>query len=91
MLDDEHLRARGFWVTAAHPDAGTLPYPGPPFRLPGGGWSLRATAPRLGAGTDANNPAVLTMYGLAIVSLYALTVYRILATIKTAKPQPARA
>ena len=52
------------------------------------------TAHGLGAGTDANNPAVLTMYGLAIVSLYAMTVYRILATIKTnktAKVQPARA
>jgi len=53
LLDDEHLQARGFWVTATHPDAGTLPYPGPPFRLPGGGWALRNTAPRLGAGTDA--------------------------------------
>jgi crotonobetainyl-CoA:carnitine CoA-transferase CaiB-like acyl-CoA transferase len=53
LLDDEHLQARGFWVTAAHPDAGTLPHPGPPFRLPGDGWSLRRTAPRLGADTDA--------------------------------------
>ena len=52
LLDDDHLIARGFWVTAAHPIAGDLPYPGPPFRVDGGGWQLNNTAPTLGQHTD---------------------------------------
>ncbi len=44
-----------------------------------------ATAHGLGAGTDATNPAILGTYGIAIVSVYALTVYRILMTAR--KPQ----
>jgi crotonobetainyl-CoA:carnitine CoA-transferase CaiB-like acyl-CoA transferase len=53
LLEDDHLRARGFWVTVAHPIAGTLPYPGPPWRLDGGGWSIRRAAPVLGQDTDS--------------------------------------
>jgi crotonobetainyl-CoA:carnitine CoA-transferase CaiB-like acyl-CoA transferase len=52
LLSDDHLRARGFWVSASHPAAGALPYTGPPFRVDGGGWSLRRTAPTLGQDTD---------------------------------------
>ena len=51
LLDDDHLRARGYWVDAPHPVAGTLPYAGPPFRVVNGGWSLRRTAPTLGQDT----------------------------------------
>jgi crotonobetainyl-CoA:carnitine CoA-transferase CaiB-like acyl-CoA transferase len=51
LLDDEHFLARGFWVTVAG-DRG-LPYCGPPWRIDGGGWSLRRPAPRLGEDTDA--------------------------------------
>jgi crotonobetainyl-CoA:carnitine CoA-transferase CaiB-like acyl-CoA transferase len=32
--------------------AGDLPYTGPPWRVDGGGWSLRKTAPTLGQHTD---------------------------------------
>jgi crotonobetainyl-CoA:carnitine CoA-transferase CaiB-like acyl-CoA transferase len=52
LLDDDHLRARGFWVTANHPVAGELTYSGAPFRIDGGGWALRRTAPTLGQDTD---------------------------------------
>jgi crotonobetainyl-CoA:carnitine CoA-transferase CaiB-like acyl-CoA transferase len=52
LLDDDHLRARGFWVTAAHPVAGELTYTGAPFRIDGGGWALRRAAPTLGQDTD---------------------------------------
>lgn len=52
LLSDDHLLARGFWVTAAHPVAGPLPYCGPPWRIDGGGWSLRRAAPTLGQDTD---------------------------------------
>jgi crotonobetainyl-CoA:carnitine CoA-transferase CaiB-like acyl-CoA transferase len=52
LLDDDHLRARGFWVTADHPAAGLLTYTGAPWRIDGGGWALRRTAPTLGQHTD---------------------------------------
>ncbi len=53
LLEDDHLRARGFWVRAGHPVAGELPYTGAPWRIDGGGWALRRTAPLLGQDTDA--------------------------------------
>jgi crotonobetainyl-CoA:carnitine CoA-transferase CaiB-like acyl-CoA transferase len=52
LLTDDHLVARGFWVTAAHPVAGTLPYCGPPWRMEGGGWHLRRAAPTLGQDSE---------------------------------------
>jgi crotonobetainyl-CoA:carnitine CoA-transferase CaiB-like acyl-CoA transferase len=52
LLADDHLLARGFWVTAPHPVAGVLPYCGPPWRTEGGGWHLRRTAPTLGQDTE---------------------------------------
>jgi len=41
------------------------------------------TAHGVWAGTDSGNPFVLGTYVFALVSLYALTVYRILASIRT--------
>lgn len=41
------LQARGFFHEVAHPVAGTLPYPGPPFRFPATDSTLRP-APLLG-------------------------------------------
>ena len=46
VLDDEHLRARGYWRQLEHPLAGTVTHPGPPVRLDGA-WSLRRPAPLL--------------------------------------------
>lgn len=48
VLADAHLNARGYFVEAEHPDAGSLPYTGPSVRKLGEGWQLRCTAPRLG-------------------------------------------
>lgn len=51
LLDDEHLKATGFWRTLEHSEAGTLRTPaiGPKFsRSPG---TLRRAAPRLGEHT----------------------------------------
>ncbi|HEV2369170.1 MAG TPA: CoA transferase, partial [Acidimicrobiales bacterium] len=36
LLADPHFRARGFWHSLEHPEAGSLEYPGPPVRMPGG-------------------------------------------------------
>ncbi len=33
LLENEQYKARGFWVELDHPEAGTLPYPGPPFKM----------------------------------------------------------
>jgi crotonobetainyl-CoA:carnitine CoA-transferase CaiB-like acyl-CoA transferase len=52
LLDDDHLRARGFWVTAPHPVAGSLVHSGAPWRLDGAGWALHRAAPTLGQDTD---------------------------------------
>lgn len=76
LLGDEHLLARGFWVQAAHPVAGVLPYCGPPFRLDGGGWALRRTAPGLGADTDA---VLGTLLGLGPADIEALRAEAVVA------------
>ena len=33
ILEDEQYRVREFWVELDHPEAGTLPYAGPPFKM----------------------------------------------------------
>jgi crotonobetainyl-CoA:carnitine CoA-transferase CaiB-like acyl-CoA transferase len=52
LLDDDHLQARGFWVTAPADEPGSLPYCGAPWRIDDGGWALRRTAPKPGEHTD---------------------------------------
>jgi crotonobetainyl-CoA:carnitine CoA-transferase CaiB-like acyl-CoA transferase len=52
LHDDDHLCARGFWVTADHPAAGSLAYTGAPWRVDGAGWSIESPAPLLGQHTD---------------------------------------
>lgn len=47
MADPQSL-ARGFFVEAGHPVAGTLTYPGAPFIMTEGGFELRRPAPALG-------------------------------------------
>ena len=48
VFADRHLKERGYWVEADHPEAGRLPYTGASFRIEGDGWRLRSTAPLLG-------------------------------------------
>lgn len=47
LLELEQHRVREYFATADHPAAGTLTYPGPPFRLSETGWHLEP-APLLG-------------------------------------------
>lgn len=44
----EHHQARGYFSNADHPVAGSLPYTGPPVRLPESPWNLGRPAPLLG-------------------------------------------
>jgi crotonobetainyl-CoA:carnitine CoA-transferase CaiB-like acyl-CoA transferase len=74
LLEDDHLLARGFWVTAPHPVAGALPYTGPPWRVDGGGWKLKHSAPTLGQHTDAVLRGDLGLHDAAIVRLRSMEV-----------------
>jgi len=48
LFEDEHERERGFFVDVDHGDAGTIRYPGPPFRFSAMETAPRTRAPRLG-------------------------------------------
>ena len=48
LLEDPQLKARGFFVEVDHPEAGTLTYPGAPFKMPKTPWKVRSPAPTLG-------------------------------------------
>jgi crotonobetainyl-CoA:carnitine CoA-transferase CaiB-like acyl-CoA transferase len=48
VLDDEQLRARGFFETIDAPAVGTYPWPGPQARLSATPLHIRRPAPRLG-------------------------------------------
>ena len=52
LLDEEHLKERGFWVDIDHPVVGTLTYPGRSIvssELP---WEVKRPAPLLGQHND---------------------------------------
>jgi crotonobetainyl-CoA:carnitine CoA-transferase CaiB-like acyl-CoA transferase len=51
LLASPHLRARGFFVTLSHPEAGAVTTPGAPYRLSATPWALRTPAPTLGQHT----------------------------------------
>jgi len=53
LLESEHLKARGFFVEVAHPEAGRLRYPGAPYKLSGTPWEVRSPAPALGQHNEA--------------------------------------
>lgn len=48
VLDDPHLRERGFWAEIDHPFTGKLTYPGRPFPAEDMPWLIRRPAPLLG-------------------------------------------
>jgi crotonobetainyl-CoA:carnitine CoA-transferase CaiB-like acyl-CoA transferase len=48
LLEDEHEKARNFFVEVDHGDAGMIRYPGPPFRFSAMETASRTRAPQLG-------------------------------------------
>ena len=48
LAEDEHLRARKFFVEVHHPQAGKLTHLGPPYQLREPWWQIRRPAPQLG-------------------------------------------
>jgi crotonobetainyl-CoA:carnitine CoA-transferase CaiB-like acyl-CoA transferase len=53
LLESEHLKARGFFVEVAHPEAGSFKYPGAPYKLGETPWEIRSPAPTLGQHNEA--------------------------------------
>ena len=51
LAEDEHLRARGFFVDVEHPKAGKLTQLGAPYRLREPWWQVRRPAPQQGEHT----------------------------------------
>jgi len=51
LFDDEHLRARGFFVDVEHEGVGTVPYPGPIYRFTSLEAVPKRRAPKLGEHT----------------------------------------
>jgi len=52
VVDSDQLRERGYFVEREHPVAGTLRYPGAPFKTSFEGWRWRSPAPLLGQHTS---------------------------------------
>lgn len=48
LFASAHLHAREFFVTMSHQVAGTLTYPGAPFKVSEAGWAIHRPAPLLG-------------------------------------------
>jgi crotonobetainyl-CoA:carnitine CoA-transferase CaiB-like acyl-CoA transferase len=65
LLASEHLRARGFFATIAHPVAGALTMPGAPYQMRATPWELRRPAPTLGQHTRE----VLEPLGIDVAAL----------------------
>ena len=53
LFEDEHLKARGFFVEVEHEGVGTFAYPGAACRYSSFGEVARTAAPRLGADTES--------------------------------------
>ena len=49
---DEQLTARDFFIEIEHPEAGTLKYPGAPYKLSATPWRMKSPAPLLGEGNE---------------------------------------
>ena len=48
LLENEHMKDRGFFVHSQHPVAGDVVMPGAPFKMAATPWELRDPAPLLG-------------------------------------------
>jgi benzylsuccinate CoA-transferase BbsE subunit len=70
IVEDEHLRARNWFIPIEHEDLGErFEYPGPPFRLSATPWRLERRAPQLG---EHNREVYVGELGLSPDQLAAL-------------------
>ena len=61
LMSSEHLKAREFFTEISHQVAGTLQYPGAPFKVDDVGYAVRLSAPQLGE----HNNEVYAQIGLS--------------------------
>lgn len=62
LLENEHLKARGFFVEVTHPEAGTLKHAGAPYKLSETPWEIRMPVPGLGQ----HNDEVFSRFGIEV-------------------------
>jgi crotonobetainyl-CoA:carnitine CoA-transferase CaiB-like acyl-CoA transferase len=74
LFASEHLKAREFFVQISHQVAGTLTYPGAPFKPSEGGYAIHRPAPLLGQ----HNNEVYTRIGLSQTEIDDLRKQRII-------------
>jgi crotonobetainyl-CoA:carnitine CoA-transferase CaiB-like acyl-CoA transferase len=65
LVASDHLKARGFFVEVAYPQAGTYQQAGAPYKLSATPWEIRSPAPTLGQ----HNERVLGPLGADLVAL----------------------
>jgi crotonobetainyl-CoA:carnitine CoA-transferase CaiB-like acyl-CoA transferase len=65
LVASDHLKARGFFVEVAYPQAGTYQQAGAPYKLSATPWEIRSPAPTLGQ----HNGDVLGPLGADLVAL----------------------
>jgi crotonobetainyl-CoA:carnitine CoA-transferase CaiB-like acyl-CoA transferase len=69
LLASDHLKARGFFAVIDHPQAGSLQYPGAPYKFSLTPWTIRRPAPLLG---QHNTEVYTGEIGLSVAALAAL-------------------
>ncbi len=74
LLASAHLKAREFFTQVSHQVAGTLTYPGAPFKVSEAGWAIHRPAPTLGQ----HNTEVYGRLGLSAVEQESLRQQRVI-------------
>jgi crotonobetainyl-CoA:carnitine CoA-transferase CaiB-like acyl-CoA transferase len=69
LLASDHMKARGFFATIDHPEAGSLRCPGAPYQFSATPWTIRRPAPLLG---QHNTEVYVREMGLGSAALAAL-------------------
>lgn len=74
LFASAHLKAREFFTQVSHQVAGTLTYPGAPFKVSEAGWAIHRPAPTLGQ----HNTEVYGRLGLSAVEQESLRQQRVI-------------
>jgi len=69
FINDPHTIAREFFTQVSHPLAGTMKYPGAPFKLSGTPWSIERPAPLIGQHNEEIYGGELGMKGEELMQL----------------------
>jgi crotonobetainyl-CoA:carnitine CoA-transferase CaiB-like acyl-CoA transferase len=81
LMQDRHLRARGFWEAVTHASAGTWDMEGPVWRMSRTPAHIRTPAPRFG---EHNNWVLGSLLGLTSDEIAALEAEGVIAAVPDA-------